>query len=268
MPQGSSSRGTQRASSARNPVSVIAVSWWSVPISRALSAAGARSSSTLAVAGEPDRERRGGSARAGRHGRNHRRAVHAAGEEGAVGDVGHHLPLDRVLEALGQLGGELVLTCVVEGRAGALAPAQHARGAVLLDHQRGGGGQLVDALEQRSWRGHEAAGEVVVERGAIDLGLDQAGRDQRADLRRERHAAAVGPPVQGLDAEGVAGGDEPPPALVPEREGEDPAEAAHAVEPVLLVGVDHDLAVRVRREAVPSRLQRARAARAGCRSRR
>ena len=53
MPQGSSRRGTLRASSARNPVSVMAVSWWSVPIRRALSAAGARSSSTLPWPGKP-----------------------------------------------------------------------------------------------------------------------------------------------------------------------------------------------------------------------
>ena len=53
MPQGSSRRGIAVASSARKSVSTIAVSWWSVPIRRALSAAGARSSSRPPWPGKP-----------------------------------------------------------------------------------------------------------------------------------------------------------------------------------------------------------------------
>ena len=53
IPQGSSRRGTAVASSARKSVSTIAVSWWSVPIRRALSAAGARSSSRSPWPGKP-----------------------------------------------------------------------------------------------------------------------------------------------------------------------------------------------------------------------
>ena len=53
MPHGSSRRGTQRASSARKSSSSIAVSWWSVPITRALSAARRRSSSRSPWPGKP-----------------------------------------------------------------------------------------------------------------------------------------------------------------------------------------------------------------------
>jgi hypothetical protein len=128
---------------------------------------------------------------------------------------------------------------------------------VLLDHQRRGGRQLADALEEGARGGHEAAREVVVEGDAVDRGRDEPGGEQRPDLRGERHSAAVGPPVERLDPVGVAGRDEAAPARVPESEGEDPAEPAHALEPVLLVGVHDHLAVGVRREAVPALLQQA-----------
>ena len=75
----------------------------------------------------------------------------------------------------------------------------------------------------------------MVEGDAVDPRFDEPGREQRPDLGGERDAPAVGPPVQRLHAEGVAGGDEPAPALVPEREGEDAAQVANAVEAVLLV---------------------------------
>ena len=74
MPHGSSRRGTQRASSARKSVSSMAVSWWSVPIRRALSAASARSSSTSPWPGKPIVKVLGGVPRALRHGRHDGRA--------------------------------------------------------------------------------------------------------------------------------------------------------------------------------------------------
>jgi hypothetical protein len=83
----------------------------------------------------------------------------------------------------------------------------------------------------------------VVERRAVDLRHGQAGLQQGADLGGHGHAAAVGAPVERLDAEVVAGRDEPLPRLVPDHEGEDAVEAADAVGAVLLVGVDDYLAV-------------------------
>ena len=80
--------------------------------------------------------------------------------------------------------------------------------------------------------------------------------------------AAVAAPVERLDAELVARRDEPPAAVVPEREGEDAVQAADAVGPVLLVGVQDHLAVGAGGEAVAALLELARAARGGCRSRR
>ena len=90
----------------------------------------------VAVAGEADREGGGRGAGAQLHGGHDARAVHAAGEEGAVGHVGHHLALDGVGEALGELGGELVVVAPSSGVAGRLAPARDARAAALLDHEQ------------------------------------------------------------------------------------------------------------------------------------
>ena len=116
------------------------------------------------------------------------------------------------------------------------------------------GGSL-DAGEQRAGCRHEAAGQVVVERHGIECGLHETGGDQGPDLRGEGEPAAVAPPVEGLDPEVVSCSHEPPRARVPEREGEDAVELAHDRGPVLLVAVDHDLAVRPRGEAVPAPLE-------------
>ena len=113
----------------------------------------------------------GGLAAALRHGGHHRGRVHAAGQEGAVGHVGHHLPLDRVGEALGQLARQLVVAGAVERSPGRLAVARSraaARPRSTISTTRPG--QLLHAVEQRSRRGHEPAGEEVVERHAVHLG--------------------------------------------------------------------------------------------------
>ena len=105
----------------------------------ALSAAALALVEHVAVAGEADRERG-------------RRLVRSAAaiaattaaestpprEEGAVGDVGHHLALDRVGEALGELAASSSSTAPSSGSPGRLAPALDPRRAVLLGDQRRG----------------------------------------------------------------------------------------------------------------------------------
>ena len=95
----------------------------------------------------------------------------------------------------------------------------------------------------------------MVERHPVDLRAHEARVEEGADLRGERDAPAVAPPVEGLDAELVASGDEPSLAGVPEREGEDAVQLAHAIGAVLLVGVHDDLAVGAGREAVAAGLE-------------
>ena len=95
----------------------------------------------------------------------------------------------------------------------------------------------------------------MVERGAVHARLDEAGREQGADLGGERHAPTVAPPVERLHAEGVPGGHQALLAFVPERKGEDAVEVPHAVEAVLLVRMHDHLAVRVRRPAVAASLE-------------
>ena len=196
-----------------------------------------------AVAGEADRERRGRPRGALGHRRHDRRGVDAPGQEGAVRDVGHHLALDRVGKALGEVGGEVVVGEVAVGLTGRLAPGVHPRRPVLLDYQGRGGGQLADPREQGARRRDEATGQVVVEGDAVHGWLDHAGREQGADLGGDGHAPAVAPPVQRLDAELVAGGHQAPAAVVPEHEGEHAVQLAHAVGTALFVCVHDRLAV-------------------------
>ena len=112
------------------------------------------------------------------------------------------------------------------GSPGALAPGLDARRGAVLRDQRGGGGQLADAAEERARGGHEAAGEVVVERGAVELGGSARPAWSSAPISEATAVRApVAAPVERLDAELVAGGHEPLAALVPEREGEDAVQA-------------------------------------------
>ena len=207
------------------------------------------------MTGEADRERAGRLGRALGHRRHDRGRVDPAGEEGAVGDVGHHLALDGVREALGEQVGEIVVGEVPVGLAGRVAPGLDPGRLAFLRDQGGGGRELADALEERARGGDEAAGEVVVERRAVELRVGQAGLEERADLGGDRGAATVAAPVEGLDAELVARGDEAVAAVVPEREGEDAVEAADAVGAVLLVGVQNGLAVGAGGEAVAALLE-------------
>ncbi len=182
-----------------------------------------------------------------------RRGVHAAAEQGAVGDVGHHLALHRGGELARQRAREVLLGQL---RARRLAEAADLGPAVRRGGQQLAGGQLAHAREQGPGPGHEAAGEVVVQRHRVELRPDEAGVDEGADLGGDRRAPAVGPPVQGLDAEGVAGGHEALLAAVPD------GQAVHAVDVPeevlgagLLVAVHDRLAVRVGREAVAGVLE-------------
>ena len=111
-------------------------------------------------------------------------------EKGAVGDIGHHLAFHRVAEALGELGGELVVASVALEGSRRLAPAsEHAVRRPPPPGWRPAAAS--DTLEQCPGGGHEAAGEVVVEGDPVHLGWHEPGGHQGADLRREPHAAPV-----------------------------------------------------------------------------
>ena len=206
----------------------------------------------LAGAGEADREGLRGLLGGLRHRRHDRGRVHAAAEQRAVGNVGHHLALDRGGEVGGQLVGEIVLLDLrVRWSAKALDPRFAVRGG---DEQLAWR-ELLHALEDRPRPRHEATGQVVVECHRVDLGLHQARCDEGPDLGGHGRPPSVGPPVDGLDPEGIARGDEAVLARVPQREAVHPVHVVEELEPGLLVAVDERLAVRAGREAVAGLLQ-------------
>ena len=83
----------------------------------------------------------------------------------------------------------------------------------------------------------------MVEGDAVDRRPGEAGVEDGADLGGDGDAGAVAPPVERLDAELVAGGQQSALWRVPQHEGEDPVQLAHELDPALLVGVDDHLAV-------------------------
>ena len=101
-----------------------------------------------------------------------------------------------------------------------------------------------------SGAGIAVEGEERLERVEVDL---PAG--QRAQLGGERKLAVDRAVVERLDPEAVAREHEPPPARVPDRDGEHPAQALCELVAVLLVEMEHHFGVAVRPEAVPGALQ-------------
>jgi hypothetical protein len=221
---------------------------------RAGGVGGPRALVAAALVREADRERArrlGGALADGRH---DGRRIDAAAQEGAVAHVGHQLPLHRGHDLGAQLLGQLVdrRACELLSRRSAVAVRP---GRAALEHEHPRRRQLRDAFEDRARRRHEAPGQHVLERHAVDPRSRHARREQRPDLRGGGEAAAVRPPVQRLDSEGIAGQHETVVGGIPEREGEDAVEVVDAARAVLLVGVDDHLGVGVGAEAVAQRLQ-------------
>ena len=127
--------------------------------------------------------------------------------------------------------------------------------------------QLADLAERRLRVGHPEEREVVGDRGLVERRpADQ--RQERAKLRCEGEEAVALRVVERLDAEPVAGEEQPPVAIVPDREGEDPVEPLEHRRPVEREQPQQHLGVAVGREALAALLEIRRAARGSCRSRR
>ena len=104
-------------------------------------------------------------------------------------------------------------------------------------------GELVDALEQRVGLGHERKGQIVVERGVVELGAHRGVAQDGAHLGAEDESLGQRRVQQRLDAEPVPREHELAAAAVPDGEGEHPVQARHAGRALLLVEVQDRLGV-------------------------
>ncbi len=111
------------------------------------------------------------------------------------------------------------------------------------------GRQLEHIVEQRARRGDVAIGEILVERDGIQLTKD-ARLEDGFDLGAEYEAPTVPVVVQRLLAETVAGGQQTPAVVVPDCDGEHPAQMLHAVVAILFVGMHDGFGIAVCAEAV------------------
>ena len=115
--------------------------------------------------------------------------------------------------------------------------------------------ELADFLEDAQGGRDVVEGQVEPEGLPVDPLLDGGVLQDRLDFRGEEEGAAVMPPDEGLDADSVAAQDERVHPLVPDGKGKHAGEPARALDPLLLVEVDDDLAVRVRAETVAAVFQ-------------
>ncbi len=204
---------------------------------------------------EADREGLDRLVREPRHGRDDRARVDAAREERAHRNVaaqaqGRGLdqgladPLAHLLHARRRLAVAIGEAPVAAQRDLAVLPGEGMRRRQLA--QRGEGAQR---------RGHALVVQIEVERCVVEVARHALVDEDRPELGGEPEPS---PPLgveQGLLAYAVARQQEAPPAPVPEREREHPAQRLDAGVAELLVEVDDHLGVRPRREAVAARGQ-------------
>ena len=103
------------------------------------------------------------------------------------------------------------------------------------------GRDLANAVEQGAVLRHQSAFQMP--EGLAVPGGGNPGGEQGLDLGRQTQRAAIVMVVQRLDAEAVARREQQLVALVPQREGEFPAQLMQAVGPELVIQVQGDFAV-------------------------
>jgi hypothetical protein len=186
--------------------------------------------------------------------RGDRGRVDAAGEERADGDVGAHVPGDRV----GQRAGDPL----VQPATGAGAAVQDGgEVALVLDLATRPDGQVRPGLDaadravQRRRLRDVLQQQVVLQRREVEVGRRAAeahrGRqlEQALLLAAEEHAVRAGGHEERLDAERVARAEQHPLPAVPDQEREHAAQPADRGRPPVVVGGDDGLGVALGAEA-------------------
>ncbi len=185
------------------------------------------------------------------HHRDDGARVDAAGERHAERDVGEQLAFD----GLGEVGANalhpLAAAARVVGRPVDARERVLARRVVVGDLEDVPGGEPADAAEQRARPGDVAHVHRQMQARLVELGADDAAREDRFGFRAERDLLAAHRVDDGLHADGVADDEERAPAPVEEREGEDAVELRREPDPFLFVEVGEDLGVARGVERVP-----------------
>ena len=188
----------------------------------------------------------------GRH-RRDERGVDAAGEEGADGDVGEEVHLDGLEEELVERVRKLLLGALELVPEGVELPVALRADLAVLPDRVGGGGELLDALEERAVVGQVAERHVVPEGLEVDFAVDEAGFEDALRLRGEGDVGAARGEEDGLLAHVVAGEEEAAVRGVPDGGAEHAAQVGEAVLALFLVEVEDDLDVGARAEGVALR---------------
>ena len=161
--------------------------------------------------------------------------VDAPAQEEAQGHVGDQPQADRLPQEVIEAGQDLLLVFLA-GKAGWDVPvAAYGDVAVAMEGQAVAGGQLMNPLEDGSWRRHVLVGEVLVQGVKVDLSPDVGVGQQRLQLRGEDEAAGRDGVVEGLLAHPVPGQEQLLPAPVPDGEGEHAVQGLQAAFPLVLI---------------------------------
>ena len=190
---------------------------------------------------EADRERLHRPVELRRHDPDHGARVDPAAEEGAERHVGDQPPRDRVLEPRADLAGRLAQREVevlgpVDPRDRRLPVALDDRLAPRLEAEHVPGRQAAHALEEGARCRHVAEVQVGGDRLGVQAPRHRGIGEQGLDLAPEHEPPARAPVVERLLAHPVAAEDEPPPALVPDGEGEHAVEAPGEIDRRELLG--------------------------------
>ena len=185
------------------------------------------------------------------HERHQAARVEPAGEEDTQRHVRDQVAFDRRVQVRSQLLHRLPEAGHGCGRAEAQIPVAGDLCPAVFPDEQVAGGQLADAGEHGLRRRHELEAEVVVQGLMVDPPLHARVLEDGLDLRAEHQPAVLLRVVERLDADAVAGEQQPLARGVVQGEAEHAAQVVDHVDPVLLVAVQDHLGIGVAAEPVP-----------------
>ena len=205
----------------------------------------------VSVLGEPDRERLDLPVRLPRrHRRDDGARVDAAAQERADRHVADLVGGDRIGQHLAQLLDQLAFGGNLVGLELDVPVALDAQRRTALGHRKARRLELLHAVDDALRRRRRHEREQMAERLPVDRAIDLGQRENRLQLGRERDAAVDLRVVERLDAQAIAGQQQPLVPHVPDREREHAAQMVDAPRAVVLVEVDDRFGVAVGAERV------------------
>ena len=182
------------------------------------------------------------------------RRVDPTGEKDAERNVGDQVAADRFVDEFSNDLDCLVLRPDGGVRFIAELPVALEADRSLLGDEHCPGQKFAGVAENRRRRRHVGEAQVVVEGLVVDRAVE-SGCEEALQLGAEKQPPAAEGVMERLDAEAIARDHEAALPRVPEREGEHAAQPGGAARSELLVEMDDDLGVAVRREAMTTSLE-------------